>query len=215
MIPGYRAIIDPAAAGLGFEALVQVTMDRQDASMIAGFERGLAAIPEIRHPERLLSGPDHLVRAATARPGLLPGPARRETRHLPGVQRLTSTIVMKRILDDRPYPPRGPGRHPPQGLATQITQISAACRRSIWAGRHGRPERRLRTRSLRPRASLSVMPGQGALAIAARVHRKQGRLWTAFPGRTECHARVTSVVVDVPPAAIAGRKSRSLARCRL
>ena len=115
MIPGYRAIIDPAAAGLGFEALVQVTMDRQDASMIAGFERGLAAIPEIRHPERLLSGPDHLVRAATARPGLLPGPARRETRHLPGVQRLTSTIVMKRILDDRPYPPRGPRAAPATG----------------------------------------------------------------------------------------------------
>jgi len=66
VIPGYRAIIDPAAAGLGFEALVQVTMDRQDASMIAGCERGLAAIPEIRHSERLLSDPDYLVRAATA-----------------------------------------------------------------------------------------------------------------------------------------------------
>jgi DNA-binding Lrp family transcriptional regulator len=130
VIPGYRAIIDPAAAGLGFEALVQVAMDRQDASMIAGFERGLAPIPEIRHPERLLSDLDHLVRAATARPGLLPGPARRETRHLPGVQRLTSTIVMKRILDDRPYRPAGRGRHPPQGLATQLTQISAAADRS-------------------------------------------------------------------------------------
>ena len=66
MIPGYRAIIDPAAVGLGFEVLVQVTMDREDASTIAGFEPGLAAIPEIRHPERLLSDPDYLVRAATA-----------------------------------------------------------------------------------------------------------------------------------------------------
>ena len=26
---------------------------------------------------------------------------------LPGVQRLTSTIVMKRIVEDRPYPTRG------------------------------------------------------------------------------------------------------------
>lgn len=142
MIPGYRAIIDPAAAGLGFEALVQVTMDRQDASMIAGFERGLAAIPEIRHPERLLSNPDHLVRAATARPGLLPGPARRETRHLPGVQRLTSTIVMKRILDDRPYPPRGLRAAPATG-PSHADHPDQRGRRSIWAGRHGRPERRI------------------------------------------------------------------------
>ena len=27
---------------------------------------------------------------------------------LPGVQRLTSTIVMKRIVDDRPYPTQSP-----------------------------------------------------------------------------------------------------------
>src|SRR5262250_1226172 len=46
VIRGYRAIIDPAAVGLGFEVLVQVTMDREDASTISAFERGLAAIPE-------------------------------------------------------------------------------------------------------------------------------------------------------------------------
>jgi hypothetical protein len=42
-----------------------------------------------------------------------PPPASRPTRPcginklatLPGVQKLTSTIVMKRIVDDRPYPP--------------------------------------------------------------------------------------------------------------
>jgi hypothetical protein len=62
VIPGYRAIIDPAAVGLGFQVLVQVTMDREDASTITGVERGLAAIPEIGHPERLLSDPDYLVR---------------------------------------------------------------------------------------------------------------------------------------------------------
>jgi hypothetical protein len=39
---------------------------------------------------------------------------------LPGVQRLTSTIVMKRIVDDRPYPtqPAGsPPRHRAQRAA--------------------------------------------------------------------------------------------------
>src|SRR6266516_5528061 len=64
-IRGYRAIIDPAAVGLGFEVLVQVTMDREDASTITEFERGLAAIPQIRHAERLFGDPDYLIRVAT------------------------------------------------------------------------------------------------------------------------------------------------------
>jgi DNA-binding Lrp family transcriptional regulator len=104
VIRGYRAIIDPAAVGLGFEVLVQVTMDREDASTITAFERGLAAIAEVRHAERLFGDPDYLVRVATA--DLVSYQALRDEKlaTLPGVQRLTSTIVMKRIVDDRPYP---------------------------------------------------------------------------------------------------------------
>src|SRR5689334_18748476 len=51
VIRGYRAIIDPAAVGLGFEVLASVTMDREDAATITEFERGLATIPEVRHAE--------------------------------------------------------------------------------------------------------------------------------------------------------------------
>jgi DNA-binding Lrp family transcriptional regulator len=49
-IRGYRAVVDPAAIGLGFEVLVQVTMDREDAATVADFERGLAQIPESATP---------------------------------------------------------------------------------------------------------------------------------------------------------------------
>ena len=107
-IRGYRAIIDPAAVGLGFEVLVQVTMDREDASTITEFEHRLAAIPEVRHAERLFGDPDYLVRVATA--GLETYQALRDEKlaTLPGVQRLTSTIVMKRIVNDRPYPTSRP-----------------------------------------------------------------------------------------------------------
>ena len=103
-IRGYRAIIDPAAVGLEFEVLVQVTMDREDASTIADFEDGLAAIPEIRHAERLFGDPDYLLRVATT--DLTAYQELRDSKlaALPGVQRLTSTIVMKRVVDDRPYP---------------------------------------------------------------------------------------------------------------
>lgn len=103
-IRGYRAIIDPAAVGLEFEVLVQVTMDREDASTITDFEEGLAAIPEVRHAERLFGDPDYLVRVATTDLTAYQELRDRKLAALPGVQRLTSTIVMKRIVDDRPYP---------------------------------------------------------------------------------------------------------------
>jgi DNA-binding Lrp family transcriptional regulator len=111
VIHGYRAIIDPAAIGLGFEVLVQVTMDREDAATITEFEHRLAEIPQVRHAERLFGDPDYLLRVATA--GLEAYQALRDEKlaTLPGVQKLTSTIVMKRIVDDRPYatqpPPEG------------------------------------------------------------------------------------------------------------
>ena len=104
VIRGYRAVIDPAAVGLGFEVLVQVTMDREDASTITEFEHGLAAIPEIRHAERLFGDPDYLIRVATADLASYQTLRDEKLATLPGVQRLTSTIVMKRIVDDRPYP---------------------------------------------------------------------------------------------------------------
>jgi DNA-binding Lrp family transcriptional regulator len=104
VIRGYRALIDPAAIGLGFEVLVQVTMDREDASTITEFERGLAGIAEVRHAERLFGDPDYLVRVATADLAAYQTLRDEKLATLPGVQKLTSTIVMKRIVDDRPYP---------------------------------------------------------------------------------------------------------------
>ena len=103
-IRGYRAVVDPAALGLGFEVLVQVTMDREDASTIGRFEDGLAAIPEVRHAERLFGDPDYLIRVATADLASYQVLRDEKLAVLPGVQRLTSTIVMKRIVEDRPYP---------------------------------------------------------------------------------------------------------------
>jgi DNA-binding Lrp family transcriptional regulator len=103
-IRGYRAIVDPAAIGLGFEVLIQVTMEREDTTTITRFESGLAGIPEVRHAERLFGDPDYLVRVAT--PDLASYQVLRDEKlaALPGVQRLTSTIVMKRVVDDRPFP---------------------------------------------------------------------------------------------------------------
>ncbi len=90
------------------QADVQVTMDREDAATIARFESGLADVPEVRHAERLFGDPDYLVRVATS--DLTAYQALRDEKlaTLPGVQRLTSTIVMKRVVDDRPFPASPP-----------------------------------------------------------------------------------------------------------
>jgi hypothetical protein len=52
-IRGYRAVVHPAAIGLGFEFLVHATMDREDAAVIATFESGLAKVTEVRDSKRL------------------------------------------------------------------------------------------------------------------------------------------------------------------
>ena len=117
-IRGYRAVVDPAAIGFGFEVLVQVTMDREDAATIASFETGLAAVPEVRHAERLFGDPDYLIRLATADLAAYQVLRDEKLGTLPGVQRLSSTIVMKRVVDNRPFPvspPSGGRRSPSPG----------------------------------------------------------------------------------------------------
>jgi DNA-binding Lrp family transcriptional regulator len=114
-IRGYRAVIDPAAIGYGFEVLVQVTMDREDAATVASFEDGLAGVPEVRHAERLFGDPDYLVRVATADLAAYQMLRDEKLATLPGVQRLTSTIVMKRVVDDRPFPVSPPPGRPRLG----------------------------------------------------------------------------------------------------
>jgi DNA-binding Lrp family transcriptional regulator len=118
VITGYRAVLDPAAVGLGFEALVNVTMDREDADTIAAFEAALAAIPEIRHAERLFGDPDYLLRVVATDLNDYATLRDQKLATLPGVQRITSTIVMKRIVDNRPLPLPGTRSRGLPGAAT-------------------------------------------------------------------------------------------------
>jgi DNA-binding Lrp family transcriptional regulator len=122
VITGYRAVLDPAAVGLGFEALVSVTMDREDAGTVAAFEAALAAVPEIRHAERLFGDPDYLLRVVAI--DLNDYATLRDTKlaTLPGVQRITSTIVMRRIVDNRPLPLPGTRNGRVRGAATTPDQ---------------------------------------------------------------------------------------------
>lgn len=103
-IRGYRAVVDGEALGLAFEALVFVTMRQEDRETILGFEAAVAVIPNVMQAERLFGDPDYLLRVVTADLAAYQRLQDDKLTALPGVQRMTSTLVMKRIVHDRPLP---------------------------------------------------------------------------------------------------------------
>lgn len=104
VITGYRALVDPAAVGMGFTALVQITMERGDADTVAAFEAAVAELPEVRTAERLFGEPDYLLRVVAHDLDSFAELRDQKLATLPGVQRLVSTIVMKRIVGNSPLP---------------------------------------------------------------------------------------------------------------
>ena len=103
-IRGYRAVVDAHALGLPFEALVFVTMGREDRDTLLAFEAAVAAIPHVVQAQRLFGDPDYLLRIVTADLAAYQRLQDDKLTSLPGVQRMTSTLVMKRIVHDRPLP---------------------------------------------------------------------------------------------------------------
>lgn len=102
VLTGYRAVVDPAAVGLGFQTLVFVTL-RDRAQMLA-FEESVGRHEQIVTADRLFGDPDFLLKVMAADlPGyqqfyddVLVG--------LPGVEKLTSTIVMKTVKEEAGLP---------------------------------------------------------------------------------------------------------------
>ena len=104
VIRGYRAIVDPKAVGLTFEALLFVTMRQEDRDTLLGFEAALTAIPNVVQAQRLFGDPDYLLRIVTADLAAYQQLEDDTLAALPGVQRLNSTLVMKQVVNDRPLP---------------------------------------------------------------------------------------------------------------
>jgi DNA-binding Lrp family transcriptional regulator len=103
-IRGYRAVVDPAAVGLTFEALLFVTMRQEDRDTLLGFEAAVARVPNVLQAQRLFGDPDYLLRIVTADLGAYQRLEDDVLATLPGVQRLTSTLVMKNVVTERPLP---------------------------------------------------------------------------------------------------------------
>ena len=103
-IAGYRAHLDPAALGLGFDSLVFVTMRQADQDTIAAFEHAVADIEHVVQAQRLFGDPDYLLTVVVKDQSAFQELYDEQLAALPGVQRLTSTLVMKDIVQNRPLP---------------------------------------------------------------------------------------------------------------
>jgi len=104
VIAGYHAQLDAVAVGLTFQALVFVTMRGADRDTITGFEQAVTNIPNILNAQRLFGEPDYLLHVIAADLPAFQHLYDTELSTLPGVQKLTSTLVMKNIVDDRNLP---------------------------------------------------------------------------------------------------------------
>jgi DNA-binding Lrp family transcriptional regulator len=103
-IAGYHARLDASALGLTFEALVFVTMRYEDRETVAAFEQAVADIPQVLQAQRLFGDPDYLLRVVTRDLGAYQQLYDERLATLPGVQRLSSTLVMKSVVEARPLP---------------------------------------------------------------------------------------------------------------
>ena len=95
VIRGYRADVDPAKVDLAFEALVFVTF--RDRSSMKDFEHEVVGIGQIVDAQRLFGEPDFLLRVVAADLPAYQSFYDDVLVTLPGVEKLTSTIVMKNL----------------------------------------------------------------------------------------------------------------------
>ncbi|MFC9493782.1 Lrp/AsnC family transcriptional regulator [Streptomyces sp. NPDC056982] len=103
-IAGYHARLDAAALGLTFEALVFVTMRYEDRETVAAFEKAVVDIPNVLQAQRLFGDPDFLLRVVTRDLEAFRHLYDERLATLPGVQRLSSTLVMASIVEARSLP---------------------------------------------------------------------------------------------------------------
>jgi DNA-binding Lrp family transcriptional regulator len=103
-ISGYHARLDANALGLTFEALVFATMRAGDRDTVDAFEQAVAAIPNVLQAQRLFGDPDYLLRVITRDLPAYQQLYDDRLATLPGVQRLSSTLVMKSVVKHQPLP---------------------------------------------------------------------------------------------------------------
>ncbi len=103
---GYRARLDAASIGAGFEAFVSAELIRQDEHSIVAFEQAVLAIPAVVEARRMIGNPDYLMRVVAADLADYERLYTEVLARLPDVQRIGTQIAMRVLKDDAPLPVR-------------------------------------------------------------------------------------------------------------
>lgn len=104
VITGYRATLNPVQMGFAFSAIVFVTLREADKKAVSAFEEAIVDVPQVVLVQRLFGDPDYLMQVVTRDLPAFQKLYDEKLSAMPGVQRLTSTLVMKTVVHDRPYP---------------------------------------------------------------------------------------------------------------
>ncbi|GGL69972.1 Lrp/AsnC family transcriptional regulator [Wenxinia marina] len=104
VIRGYRAVLDPVAAGLGVEAFVQIAMATHTEENARDFLRLCRTRAEIVGAWTLTGEADYLLRVFCGDLGDLNRLVQQTLLPHPAVSRVHSQIVMERVKSDAPLP---------------------------------------------------------------------------------------------------------------
>jgi Lrp/AsnC family transcriptional regulator, leucine-responsive regulatory protein len=97
VIRGYRALIDPAAVGRGFEIVVHVELSLKDRTTVEDFETQVAAFDEVVECRRMFGIPDYLIRVTVADQDAYERFYMGRLASLPGLARVNSQFTMKLV----------------------------------------------------------------------------------------------------------------------
>ena len=79
-------------------------MRYEDRDTVADFEQRVTEIPHVLQAQRLFGDPDYLLRVVTRDLPAYQQLYDEQLATLPGVQRVSSTLVMKSLVEARPLP---------------------------------------------------------------------------------------------------------------
>ena len=97
VIAGYRAVLDPRAAGRAFEVIVAVDIAANDRRTVEAFEAAVVAFDEVLSVRRLFGKPDYFVHVAVADAEAFEAFQMGKLIGLPAVARAVSHQTMKRL----------------------------------------------------------------------------------------------------------------------
>ncbi|CAM3436574.1 Lrp/AsnC family transcriptional regulator [Stackebrandtia soli] len=100
VITGYRAIIDPARTGRGFEVIVNADIAAMDRATVDRFERTVAAFDEVVEFRRMFGLRDYFIRVAVADQDAFEQFLVTKMFSLPGIAKIDSHLTMK-VLKER------------------------------------------------------------------------------------------------------------------